>query len=476
LSLLCPLIEYAESSPLEWMDWLPAQDAFLRSSDRRKLLRAGNQAHGKTTVGCAELAWRCLGQHPYRSVPPAPVHWWAISSSERSSGILQRKLWELMPKSQVREETFYDYSKGAFVGKYPLMRLHNGSIVEFRWTGSRTLNLASETLSGVWFDEPPSRQRAFSEVERRLTRTGGDLVMTFTPVNAPVDYIQDLAERGKIRDLHYSLRPEHLIPVGRRSPICTVDGTPMDAAWIQEQREIVASWEAPVVLDGEWEFRSVGAVFDAWDPARFTARMSLPSHELSLALGIDYGGESLRMCVVLVAVDDSGLYPVIYVLDEYVADRATTTDEDAAYVLEMLRRHRISWSDLDYATGDIRWSGRKGDVATKSNTDMMRALEDELRLRRGGLKPTIRNAKKGREAGRGSVLRGVRFLHQAMVRQQQSLWVSPRCPNLIRALGRWDWTETDKDPVDAFRYALKPWIFKATGATMPVSYQIEIRR
>jgi len=249
----------------------------------------------------------------------------------------------------------------------------------------------------------------------------------------------------------------------------------MDAAWIQEQRELVASWEAPVILDGEWEFRTVGSAFEAWDPTSMLRVPTFPGHPLKLCLGTDYGSESLRQITVLLAVDDSGDWPVVYCLDEYVAEGPTTLDEDAAAVLEMLRRNSLRWSDLDYAHGDKKYYDRRSGLSQriKSNEDFQRALEDRLKLKRGALKPAVLNAKRGRDAGAGSRERGVRFVHQCMVRRDGPHFVvHPRCVVLAKALGAWDWTEKMKDPVDALRYALRPWIFVYHRLVVPRTVRI----
>jgi phage terminase large subunit-like protein len=459
VSLLGPLVDLCESSPLDWYEWLPAQDAYLRSPAKRKLLRTGNQAMGKTTVGCADLLYCVTGSHPYRKVRPPPVHWWVISSSERSSGVLQKKLWDLTPKAQVEDGSFFDEGKGAFHGKYPTLRLRNGSEINFLWTGSRTLNLAGASLDGVWFDEPPSKQRAFTELERRLTRTGGELFMTFTPVNAPVDYIREFCKKGKIADLHFGLKPEHLIPVGRRFPIRTGDGTPMDAAWIAEQRSLVADWEAPVVLDGEWEFRTSGSVFTRWDPREHVGIKDLPDYPLKLVLGVDYGDEKFREIAVFVAVDDtqvdSGGYPVIRVLGEYASKGTSTTREDARAILAMLRRKGIRWSSLDYVHGDKRYTGRKDSDTEKTNEALYQAICAELGVE--DIEPQVDSAKKGKGAGAGSRQAGTRFIHEAMLHPGH-FQVAEDCPVVQEAIEKWAWTEPYKDPIDALRYALRPWI------------------
>lgn len=464
--LLAGVRRVVERAPLEYVEWLPPQLEYLQAADRRVLLRAGNQAIGKSTVGLADWAWWARGEHPFREAPRRPVQSWIVSSSEQQSGQLAAKFCALVPPAWLHPDTPYIPAKGHFRGKYPKVGLRHvsggWSWIHWRWTGQRSLNLAGATLQGVLFDEPPASQRAFREVERRLTRTGGIMRLTFTPVNAPVEYIRELADEGQIRDLHYTLQPEHLIPVGRDRPLRTEDGTPMDAAWIAEQRSLVAEWEAPVILDGEWEFRTVGQVFTAWDPGRHTVRNiasspTFPRHDVWHVLGIDYGDGEHRQVGVLAVVDDRGRHPRVWVLDEYVSDGRSTTEMDAKAVLKMLRRNGLKWSDLDYVHGDKRYTGRRFDLTTKSNREMQKAIAHELDLNPKTLRPPIHSAKRGPRAGAHSKITGARWLHERMVLDDAFL-VDTRCTTLIECLGRWDWGEQWKDPIDGLRYALKPWI------------------
>lgn len=466
MGLLSGMVQLAERDPLSRICWLPGQFEYLHAAERAVLLRAGNQWLGKTTVGIADYIWWARGEHPFRRVPDRPVHGWIVSSSEQQSGVLAEKFHRLCPPAWVHPDSLYEPTKGHYRGKYPRVGVRhvNGgwSWLYFRWTGQRSLNLASATLDGVWFDEPPSSQRAFREVERRLTRTGGDLRLTFTPVNAPVDYIRDMVDEGSIRDIHYRLSPANLVPVGRAAPLCAMDGRAMDAEWIEEQRRLVFGWEGAVVLDGEWEFRSTGSVFSAWDPAQHLARVSLAHHptmpaELTLALGIDYGDDEHRQVAVLVGIDDEGEYPRVFVLDEYVSTGKTTTDMDAEGVLAMLGRNGFRWMDLEYANGDKRYAGIRGGLTTKSNKAMQAEIGRRIGIQFERVRPPIHGAKEGARAGHGAVHRGARWLHEAMVRDDHFL-VDPRCVVVSECLGKWDWGEQWKDPIDALRYACKPWI------------------
>ena len=480
-----PLVEWVEDNPIDFIDWLPGQEAFNRCPDRMKLFRAGNQAQGKTWAGIRETWWRARGIHPYRQLQPRARTGWIVSGSGPSSRKVQEKLWNLIPHRYIHPHTTYDALKGAFFGHEPMVKIrsiHGGwSTYYFKWTSQRGLSLASATVDDIWFDEPPMRQRAFTEAERRTTRTGGDIYMTLTPVNAPVDYLRKMCLDGVITDLHYPLKPEYLIPVGRSEPLYTDAGERMDADWIEVQRRMVAGYEAPVVLDGEWEFRLDGQAFEAFDPKihvvkDLSSSSVFPAHEVLLLHGEDYGDDAFRTSSCLVAVDDAGEYPRIFILDEYIAQGPTLTDEDAVAVLEMLRRNRLRWSHLDYAHGDKRYTGMAGrkDLTEKSNREMQREIARLIKVPPNRLSPPVQSAKRGRGAGRGTVHAGVRYIHEAMVRPGH-FYIDERCTGTIEALAKWHWTDQYKDQIDMIRYALKPLILPPIGGDFTTP-QIHIRR
>lgn len=478
--LLAGAVALSERDPLSLIDWLPGQEDYLRAKEHAVLLRSGNQWLGKTTAGIADFIWWARGEHPYRAAATKPVHGWIVSSSEQQSGGLASKFDALCPPAWLHPDSLFEPSKGHYRGKYPRVGIRHvsggWSWLYFRWTGQRTLNLASATLDGVWFDEPPSSQRAFREVERRLTRTGGDLRLTFTPVNAPVDYIRDMVDEGAIRDIHYPLKPENLVPRGLTEPIRAQDGRPMDEDWINEQRQMVMGWEGAVVLDGEWEFRGTGSVFTAWDPTLHVSNGPILAdsrvpEELTLSLGIDYGDDEHRQVATLIGVDDTGEHPRVYVLDAYMSGGKTTDDMDAAEIMAMLRRNGFRWMDLECAFGDKRYAGKRGGITTKSNKGMQAEIGKLIGIPFGRMSPQIIGAKEGQGAGAGIVHRGARWLHEAMVRPDHFL-VDPKCVPIIEAIGRWDWGERYKDPIDSLRYACKPWILNRRRLAKPIAIRV----
>ena len=454
----------AAAHPLRWYRWLPNQQRYLMSGARRKIIRQGNQWGGKSTVALAEMIFRALGHHPFLVVHSPPVDLWVICASWQQSLAIQKKLWALVPKHQVHPDTVFDPIRG-FRGRNPACQFKNGSIIRIKTTGQGGLNLSSDTIHGALFDEPPTSPRLYSEVDKRLLRTGGPLMMSLTPINAPTDWLKELCESGAIDDLHAPLLPENLIPVGSDRPIRLEDGTICDAEWIAQVREETLAHEVPVVVDGEWEFRVTGRVFVAFNETRHAHR-AMPSGKVKLALGVDYGMKVGKQIALLVAVQGAPGDERVWVIDEAVGGEMTSVADDARAITEMLGRHNIPWKKLDHAWGDRLYL--RGAADRKSNRELMRALAIRLALKSDDdLRPRIRTVKRGKGRGRGSVDAGCRFLHQAMLRRG-AFQVHPRCARLIEALNRWDYTDSDeKDPIDALRYALQDYVFARRGRAHP---------
>ena len=448
----------ATQRPLDYVRFTPPQLALLRCRDRRILLRTGNQV-GKTWGLCAELIFRARGRHPYKPVPPAPVKITLVTASWKQSVAIQGKLWDLLPQDEIDPDTEYDPIRG-FRGAHPAVRFRNGSIIRIKTSRQGGLSLAGETVDVVAIDEPVAQVRVYAELERRLTRTGGTLIMTLTPVNAPVEWLREQAEAGRITDLHYRMTPDVFIPEGWTHPLQTSDGRYMDAAWIAEQRAAVLPYEAPVVIDGEWETSSVDRVFEAFRPDLHVVPGLLssdvrPTGEVAILVGVDYGEDRLRTAAVEVYCDDSGEHTRIWVVAEYAPNLPSTIEMDARSILGMLASRGDRWSDVDEAWGDKRYTDARGKATKKSNGMLLHAIGEEIKAG-GDPRPLIRSSKKGPNTGKGAVWRGVRWLHDCMIRPGH-FYVDASCRWLIESLLKWDGTTDSphKDVIDALRYALR---------------------
>jgi hypothetical protein len=449
------LADHIRERPLARVRWTRKQWEFLADPFPRKLLRAGNQV-GKTWAGMAEVIWRATGTHPFIRTHTPPVEIWIVCTSWGQSVAIMKKFWELVPKDQIRP-TRWDPRNG-FGKDNPAVVFLNGSVVRFRTTNQGAEALAGATVHFILIDEPTDEE-IFRELDRRLLRNAGAMALTLTPINRPTEYLRELCLAGAVHDHHARLTVENVTPMGALEPIRLLDGTPMDQAWIDQQWRTVMPRYAPVILDGEWEMRVEGNVFRAFDPAVHVAPAP-PDVDLRACIGFDHGQRDFKEIALLVGIDDSGEYPAVHVLDEYVGEGDTTPDQDADGTLAMLDAQGWTWRELSHAYGDKPYdgAGSRARVIRKSNADLQAQIERKLRARgqlvRGRpLVPPIRQAKRGTGGGAGSVDWGCTWLHRAMLRPGH-FTVHPRCIRLIEALQKWDFTDSDfKDPIDALRYA-----------------------
>ena len=460
-----------ERDPLACFKGTPPQVALWKSKSTRVLLRTGNQVGGKTTAACVLALWYATHRHPYRRTPPGPVQILFVCVTWTQSLAIQAKLWGLCPKDALKPGQSYDPTTGLGT-KAPALEFRDGSVIHIRTENQGAKNLAGSTLHLVIYDEPPKSLRLYGELERRLTRTGGTFVLTMTPVNARIDWLKDMAEAGQIEDLHFRATPENCRL--EDGTILTVpdpetgEVVAMDADWIAEQRAKVAPHEEPVIIDGEWEMRATGRIFEGWDASRMavpglmSAQVGPGERPVDLCLGIDYGDDRLRTAAVLAAIytDPGGdeRETRVWVIGEYCPDRATTTEQDAEGVLGMLSALGLRWSDLTWAHGDKKLTDASGRETKKSNGLMGGALARALGHRSGILSPPLHGAKRVPGVGRlgrdGALWPSVRWLTGLMLRAQ--FWADPSCSQVITALETWDGTERhkSKDALDGLRYAL----------------------
>lgn len=464
--------------PLQWTRWLPVQYRYLTSNRSERLLRAGNQV-GKTYGALADLYWHATGEHPWR---PCHKHgeYWIICASWSQSVAVQGKLDDILATDRVHPNTPEFDEKNGFGAKNPTVKVRHDdggwSVIRFKTTAQGAMKLSSATIDGALFDEPPTTQRIYSEVRKRVMRRSGWVSIAMTPVNAPIEWIRTLAEAGGIEDIHTRMTPEALTPMGSQTPIRLKDGTICDAEWIAEETKKTPEHEVPVVIHGEWEFRSTGRYFAPFISSGTAAgahvHSRLPTGRVEVCLGIDYGTLPGKQIIHLVLVSPRPHPkdpPPVYVLDSYVdVEGNALPSDDANGVLEMLTRHRMTWTSLDHAWGDR--VHMPGTGSQKSNRDLQVQVSKILRLPVDAMKPPIKTVKRGQGRGSGSLSTGCRWLYHAMVRPG-GFGVHPRCERLIDALNNFDIQVDDdhKDPVDALRYSLQRFIFgrwKSGGGTV----------
>lgn len=453
------------ANPIRYIRWLPLQWGFLRSTANPKQIRAGNQAIGKSFAAFAEVIGRCTGEHPlgheysYDVTPGPGFEAWIVVDSWSSAVSAMGKLWALLPKDELHPDTYFDPRNG-FRGKNPLIQFRNGAIIRIKTANQDPKSLAGATVNVILFDEPPPGERIYTEALMRLQAKGGVMLLAYTPVNAPVAYLRAMVEAGKIEDHWAPFTPEAMIPVGHTKPMRGQDGELRDAAWCARWRAKCPPDQAPVVIDGEWEFRAKGAYFEgAWSP-RSMIHPDMPKGDVNLHLGIDHGSLPGKQIALLMAVTGDGAAAPVYVLDEYTdATGAATPRIDARGILAMLARNGQKWGDLHCAFGDRTHMPGKEDQ--KSNKDLSLCILREIAADTGKLaplNPPLRTAKKGAGRGAGAPDAGGRWLRTAMIEGRFS--VHPRCVRLIEALPKYSGADDSfKDCVDALRYGMDSIIF-----------------
>jgi hypothetical protein len=481
------LVTAATARPIDFVRWTPPQLAFLQDPNKRKLLRLGQQVGGKTTAGLAELIWRCEGEHPHIGPIAHPVgrpyQAWVVCYSDSQSLQIQSKLAALLPsyvleyKRKGRIVNEYRGVADGFRGKYKSVTFPSGATIIFKTTKQGPQALASGTVDCILVDEPTS-PACWGEILGRVRRTGGVILLTLTPYGYPTEFLQAEVSAGNVIDHRYDLTEENVTPLGGTGPLCTGEGVPMDAAWIERQRRETPEAIRGVVLDGHWEQRGVARYFSCFDQRVNGAHIStsVPTGDVELRLGIDHGDRPGKQIVVLLAIQHletrGDVYAdrrvAVWVLDEYTDPTGLASPaDDARGILDMLARHGQTWTDLHYVMGDR--VHMPGSARQKSNKDLSAQLSRLLGVPRDSLRPAIYTVKKSRGNLRDYVGTGARWIYQCMA-APGGFHVHPRCESVIWALNSWTGPGPDcpeKDPVDALRYGLETLIFGGIKAGIP---------
>lgn len=422
------LAEEIRRDPLRFERYRVGAGAPLFHADtaKEKLLRAGNQ-WGKTRAGAREMLWIMTGDHPWREVKKPPVRGRIVTYSWAQSVEVQRRINEILPKFMVEGYDFND--QRGFVGaKIKLKKEYGGSMVEVMTAGQDSIAHGAAALDFVWIDEPPPRN-LYSELLARLLVKKGTLFITMTPIGRPVDWLLNEIEEGRLSDHRFDLTPDNCPHLG-----------PEQIAGIEYK---YLPHERPQRMHGHWHGESPDRFFEAFSQQAVTDE--LPRGEVSIAIGIDHGeGVGKEAAILMLYTGDE--FPKIWIIDEYRNTKRTDPDEDAAGILEMLRRHDIHPGEVDLAVGDINTAG-KGGGGIKVNDALADAVRRQTKTR--NVPFVIRSARKGR----GSVMYGSRLINYAF--RRGDLTIHPRCKTLLHSFQHFKGSEEDlKHPLDAARYAI----------------------
>jgi phage terminase large subunit-like protein len=452
------LAKDAERNPLKYWRPTPVQKRVVQDYFAIILLRGGNQI-GKTMVGCFEVHCRCIGWHPYKKVKPPPIEVWIIVHSWEQSKVIQKKFWDMAPKSELHPDTEYIPGKG-FKGKYPTVRYKNGSIVYFKTTGQGTLGVASGTVDFVWVDEPPPPD-IWGELKARTTRTRGEMLLTLTPIGAPVDYLKEMVKDGIISEHVGVMSVENCTPEGCKSMMTQEEIDALARSYLSIDRE--------ARMSGDWDGGvPEGRIFDAFTEEMISDEEPTSTYyddrglekdkDFIFAVGIDHGHDVASQVAILSCIDMTDPQdPHIYIIDEYVADGAGA-QKHARGILAMLKRNDLEIADITRWTGDRRHGGSKKGDGKMSNSMLMAGFAHELKYPKNNLPFKIRTAFKPR----WSVIYGCSVIHERMVLGKFQIF--PCCEKTIKSLklwamkknGQWDTMSEHKHCIDGMRYGVMP--------------------
>lgn len=421
--------------------------AFFKDKSRTKMLAGPNQG-GKTYAGCEEATWMMLGRHPFRKVKRGPVHGWVICYSQKQSRSIQKTIYQLLPKHLIVDLDYND-TRGFVNG---LIKVRCGprptdiSVLEVKTAGQDTLGLASATLDFIWVDEPPP-QEIWSELKARLLVKRGTMFLTMTPIGRPVEWLKDLVDKGKISFHRFSL--------------CVEDCPHLTQRQINEQIEGYLAAEVPQRVYGLWEGVTPGRYLNGFTMDVVTSQA--PSWDedrpVFVGVGADYGERPGSTVYLLMLWQPDPFFPKAYFLDEYVSEDASTPEQDAVRVLDMLARNGMKAWSVDTWVGDINSAGKaySGDSLNRvmgfflaKTAGTREGMPPELAANHMAPVPIL-----GADKTAGSVDWGCRILNRGFIRKD--VLINPACKTLIKGCNHWKGGNTGKDGelkhgIDAGRY------------------------
>jgi hypothetical protein len=282
-------------------------------------------------------------------------------------------LWALLPKHEIDPRNGYDPGRG-ITGKPPRIVFVDGpgrgSVLQFATYKAGSQRVAGGAYDLVVCDEPPT-ETMYGELKPRILTTRGTMRLYFTPTpdSPPLGWLRDLVDDGVVGEHNFGLNEANTWPEGASRPLLYQHEIDSESAtWLEVEREmrLRGAWE-PVVT-GRWltNFGDANvAPFDVADAELGGA---------FLCVGIDHGANAGKQTAMLLAIQNRhDLEARVWWIDEHVSDGYTTPEQDAAAIRSMLRRHGLTYDDVDDWIGDTP-TGDSRYLIQKSNRDLLRQL------------------------------------------------------------------------------------------------------
>ena len=182
LRLVLAELEHRKNvNPLLFYKHLPQQESFHIDEAREKNIFGGNRS-GKTEEVAEYVIQKALAK-------PKQRIWCCGETFQDSVNIQQRKIWGLVPKTQI-DYGYYDEINGFTNRK---LRLKNKSIIIFKSYDQGTMTFAQDDIDVIWNDEEPPYD-IYKEQRMRLLDRNGEMIISMTSVKGVTDLIGDIFE------------------------------------------------------------------------------------------------------------------------------------------------------------------------------------------------------------------------------------------------------------------------------------------
>lgn len=197
--LMTELTERRISSPIEFLELLPIQQAFEDCEADIILLFGGNRS-GKTTP----VSKKVLKQGLSRKMKI----WVAGETFSDSVAIQQKKISELVPRRRVKYGSYDDIN--GYTNRKLL--LDNGTLYTFKSYDQGRTAFQSDDIDLIWCDEEPPLD-IIKEMRMRLVDRNGKLIISMTSLKGITDLIADLYEDCDVTETRYAPLVDKELPV-----------------------------------------------------------------------------------------------------------------------------------------------------------------------------------------------------------------------------------------------------------------------
>lgn len=201
LRLLCAEIEHRRRvNPLSFYKHLPQQEKFHNDQSRNKNLFGGNR--GGKTLEAAEYGLSKALAKPKQRI------WLCSETFADSVNIMQRKVWELVPKNQILYGHYDDIN--GFTNRK--LKLKNGSIIFFKSYDQGVQSFAQDDCDTI-IDDEETPYAIYKEQRMRLIDRNGEMIISMTSTKGVTDLIADIFEDCDVIEQRYAEYVNEMLPV-----------------------------------------------------------------------------------------------------------------------------------------------------------------------------------------------------------------------------------------------------------------------